>query len=41
MPWRDGRWALYFYDHLLGYMNEREGHIRGVHLRAKSVRSET
>jgi hypothetical protein len=34
----DGRWALYFYDHLLGYLNEREGHIRGVHLRAKPVR---
>ena len=37
----DGRWALYFYDHLLGHLNEREGHIHGVHLRGKSVRSET
>lgn len=37
----DGRWALYFYNYLLGHLDEREGHIRGVHARAKSVRSET
>lgn len=35
----DGRWALYFYDYLLGHLDEREGHIHGVHLRAKPVRS--
>lgn len=37
----DGRWALYFYDYLLGHLEEREAHIHGVHLRAKSVRSGT
>jgi len=37
----DGLWALYFYTHLLGHLNEREGHVFGVHLRAKTVRSET
>jgi len=37
----DGRWALYFYDYLLGHLDERAGHIHGVHLRAKPVRSET
>jgi hypothetical protein len=36
----DGRWALHFYDYLLGHLNEREGHVHGVHLRAKAVRSE-
>jgi hypothetical protein len=35
----DGRWALYFYNYLLGHLDEREGHIYGVHLRAKPVRS--
>jgi transposase InsO family protein len=37
----DGQWALYFYTHLLGHLNEREGHVFGVHLRSKPVRSET
>ena len=37
----DGLWALYFYTHLLGHLNEREGHVFGVHVRAKPVRSET
>jgi transposase InsO family protein len=37
----DGRWAVYFYDCLLGHLDEREGHIYGVHLRAKPHRSET
>ncbi|MDH3496861.1 MAG: integrase core domain-containing protein [Gemmatimonadota bacterium] len=35
----DGRWAVYFYNYLLGHLDEREGHIHGVHLRAKPVRS--
>jgi hypothetical protein len=35
----DGRWALYVYNYLLGHLVEREGHIYGVHLRAKPVRS--
>ena len=37
----DGRWALYFYDHLLGHLDEREGHVHGVHVRAKAHRVET
>jgi putative transposase len=37
----DGRWAVYFYDYLLGHLDERAGHITGVHLRAKPRRSET
>ena len=37
----DGRWALYFYDHLLGHLDEREGHVHGVHVRAKAHRAET
>lgn len=37
----DGRWALYFYDHLLGHLNERAGHIHGVHVRRKATRSNT
>lgn len=37
----DGRWAVYFYDCLLGHLTEREGHIHGVHLRAKPPRPET
>ncbi len=37
----DGRWALYCNDYLLGHLNEREGHIRGVHILANPVRSET
>ena len=36
----DGHWALYFYDYLLGHLDEHAGHIHGVHLRAKPVRSE-
>jgi len=36
----DGRWALYFCDYLIGHLNEREGHVHGVHLRRKAVRSE-
>ena len=32
----DGRRALYFYNYLLGHLDEREGHIRGVHVRATS-----
>jgi transposase InsO family protein len=35
----DGRWALYFYDHLLGHLDERAGHIHGVHLRRKARRA--
>jgi hypothetical protein len=35
-----GRWARYFHDYLLGHLDEREGNIRGVHMHAKSVRSE-
>ena len=37
----DGRWALYFYNHLLGHLSEREGHVHGVHIRRKAIRSET
>lgn len=37
----DGRWAVYFYDHLLGHLDERASHIQGVHLRRKPVRSNT
>ena len=29
----DGIWAVYFYDFLLGHLNERERHVYGVHLR--------
>ena len=29
----DGIWAVYFYDMLLGHLNERERHVYGVHLR--------
>jgi len=36
----DGHWAVYFYDYLLGHLDERAGHIHGVHLRAKPRRSE-
>lgn len=34
----DGIWAVYFYDYLLGHLNEREGHVQGVHVRAKTSR---
>jgi transposase InsO family protein len=37
----DGRWAVYFYDYLLGHLDAREGHIYGVHLRATPRRSQT
>ena len=37
----DGRWAVSFYECLLGHLDEHAGHIHGVHLRAKPVRSET
>ena len=37
----DGRWALYFYDHLLGHLDERGGPVYRVHVRAKSRRAET
>lgn len=37
----DGRWALSFYDHLLGHLDEREGHVYGVHVRANARRAET
>lgn len=34
----DGIWAVYFYDYLLGHLNEREGHVQGVHVRMKTSR---
>lgn len=34
----DGIWAVYFYDYLLGHLNEREGHVQGVHVRTKTSR---
>lgn len=34
----DGIWAVYFYDYLLGHLNEREGHVQGVHVRARTSR---
>ena len=34
----DGVWAVYFYDYLLGHLNEREGHVQGVHVRTKTSR---
>lgn len=37
----DGRWSIYFYNHLLGHLDERAGHIHGVHLRRKAIRSNT
>lgn len=29
----DGIWAVYFYDYLLGHLNERERRVHGVHVR--------
>jgi putative transposase len=29
----DGIWAVYFYDYLLGHLNERERRVYGVHVR--------
>jgi putative transposase len=34
----DGIWAVYFSDYLLGHLNEREGHVQGVHVRTKTSR---
>lgn len=34
----DGIWAVYFYDYLLGHLNEREGHVQGVRVRTKTSR---
>jgi hypothetical protein len=34
----DGIWAVYVYDYLPGHLNEREGHVQGVHVRTKTSR---
>ena len=37
----DGIWAVYFYDYLLGHLNERERRVNGVHIRPTPARPTT